>query len=109
MIQLSIIVPVYNTEKYLSRCLDSLIRQDLSPNEYEIIVINDGSQDNSREIVRDYMSRHPQISFFEQANQGLFETRNVGIDRAKGKYIYFVDSDDFIAPNVMGKIIRFMD
>ena len=109
MIRLSIIVPVYNTEKYLARCLDSLIHQDIPSEDYEIIVINDGSPDNSHQIVHDYMSKHTNISYHEQSNKGLFETRNVGISLAKGKYLYFIDSDDFIAPNVMGSITSYMD
>ncbi len=109
MIQLSIIVTIYNTEKYLGRCLDSLLRQDLSSDEYEIIVINDGSQNNSGEIVKSYSSEYQHIRFFEPKNSGLFETRNVGITLARGKYIYFVDSDDYISTQVMGKIISFMN
>jgi glycosyltransferase involved in cell wall biosynthesis len=109
MIRLSIIVPVYNTEKYLGRCLDSLIQQDIPSDEYEIIVINDGSEDNSAELVARYMSEHPQIRYHEHTNRGLFETRNVGISLAKGKYIYFIDSDDFIAANVMGSITSYME
>lgn len=109
MIQLSIIVPIYNTENYLGRCLDSLLRQDLSSDKYEIIVINDGSQNNSGEIVKSYNSEYPHISYFEPENQGLFETRNVGITLARGKYIYFVDSDDYISTHVMGKVISFMN
>ena len=109
MISLSIVVAVYNTEKYLARCLDSLVFQDIPPDQYEIIVINDGSPDDSASVVRDYMSSYPQIVYFEQANLGLFETRNKGINLARGKYIYFVDSDDFIAQNALGSIVRFME
>ena len=109
MIRLSIIVPVYNTEKFLGRCLDSLIQQDIPAEEYEIIVIDDGSPDNSASIVADYMNRYSQIRLVSQSNQGLFKTRNKGIKLAKGQYIYFIDSDDFIAINVLGKIIQGMD
>jgi len=109
MIQLSIIVPIYNTEKYLGRCLDSLLRQDLSSNQYEIIVINDGSQNDSEEIVNSYIPQYQHISYIEPENTGSFETRNVGITLARGKYIYFVDSDDYISKHVMGKVISFMN
>ena len=109
MIQLSIIVPIYNTEKYLGRCLDSLIHQDLSFEQYEIIVINNGSENTSGEIVNTYISEHPHISYMDPEIQEVFEPRNIGIKQARGKYIYFVDSDDFIATHVMGGIISFMN
>jgi len=105
---LSIIVPVYNTEKYLPRCLDSLVNQDLTEAEYEIIVINDGSEGNCKAIMEDYMIQFPQIRYFEQSNQGAFKSRNVGIGLSQGEYIYFVDSDDYIAPNVLGGLMPFI-
>jgi glycosyltransferase involved in cell wall biosynthesis len=109
MIRLSIVVAVYNTENYLGRCLNSLINQDIPSSEYEILVINDGSPDNSAEIIEKYRSEFPQIVCFDQENHGLFETRNKGIELARGTYIYFVDSDDFIAENVLGKILSCME
>ncbi|WP_297695904.1 glycosyltransferase [uncultured Eudoraea sp.] len=109
MIQLSIVVPIYNTDKYLGRCLDSLLRQDLSYNEYEIIVINDGSQNKSGEIIKSYMAEYPHISYCEPDISGIFEIRNVGITLARGKYIYFVDSDDYISTHVLGKVTSFMN
>ena len=109
MMQLSIIVPIYNTEKYLDRCLNTLLHQDLRPEEYEIIVINDGTKNYSAEIVEKYMAENPHISYIDPEIKGDFEIRNVGISHARGKYIYFVDSDDFIATQVMGKITSFMN
>ncbi len=97
--KLSIIVPVYNVEKYIGKCLDSLLNQNLS--EYEIIVINDGSTDGSYTIAKKYAELNSNIILLTQENKGLSATRNRGVDEAKGKYIYFVDSDDFIAPNVL--------
>lgn len=109
MIQLSIIVAIYNTEKFLIRCLDNLLQQGLSPHEYEIIVINDSCPNNSGEIIKSYISKHSHISFIEPENQEIGETRNIGITLARGKYIYFMDSDDYICNDVMGDIVSFMD
>lgn len=102
---LSIIVPTYNVENYLSNCLDSLLNQDLSPHDYEIIVVNDGSTDASKEIAVNYEKKHTQIRLFSQQNQGLSAARNQGVKLAKGEYIYFVDSDDYIAANTLGYLI----
>lgn len=93
-IKVSIIVPVYNVSKYLRECLDSLICQTL--NEIEIILINDGSTDGSAEICLEYAEKDERIMFYNQSNIGLGETRNRGIALAKGQYLSFVDSDDFV-------------
>ena len=89
---ISIIVPVYNTEKYLERCLTSLIEQ--TKKEIEIIIINDGSTDNSEKIIKKY--KDSRIKYIKNVNQGIGATRNEGIEKAQGKYIMFVDSDDYI-------------
>jgi len=92
---ISIIVPVYNSEKYLKKCLDSLVGQTLS--DIEIIIINDGSPDNSQAIIDDYVSRYPEIiRAFSQENRGQSAARNLGISRAAGEFLFFVDSDDYI-------------
>lgn len=104
--KLSIIVPVYNVADYLAKCLDSLLAQDLPQNEYEIIVVNDGSTDNSGEIAQKYADKYANITLITQANQGLSVARNTGIARAKGKYIQFVDSDDYLEENVLNKLIE---
>ena len=93
-IKISVVVPVYNTEKYISECLDSLINQTLK--EIEIICINDGSTDKSLEILNDYAKKDHRIKVFSQFNRGLGATRNMGIEKVSGKYIYFLDSDDFL-------------
>lgn len=103
---LSIIVPVYNTEFYLQECLVSLLQQDLS--NYEIICINDGSTDNSLEILKKYSERHSVIKVYSQDNKGLSATRNRGIDLAEGKYIYFMDSDDILEEYSLKYIIEKM-
>lgn len=93
-VKVSVIVPVYNVEQYLPRCLDSLINQTLQ--EIEILVINDGSPDNSQAIINDYANRYPdKIRPFIKANGGLSDARNYGVARAIGEYIAFMDSDDY--------------
>ena len=95
--KVSVIVPVYNVEKYLSKCLDSLISQ--SHENLEILVINDGSTDHSEEIIRGYTQKYPdRIKAFQKENGGLSDARNFGVDRATGDYIGFVDSDDYVSP-----------
>ncbi|MDW9381955.1 glycosyltransferase family 2 protein [Chryseobacterium sp. JV558] len=94
--KVSIIVPVYNVENYLTKCLDSLVKQSL-PN-IEILVVNDGSKDNSEKIIEEYAQRYPEkIKAFTKENGGLSDARNFGIDRAAGDYIGFVDSDDYVS------------
>lgn len=103
---LSIIIPVYNSDLFLERCLSSVFNQDLAVSEYEIIVINDGSKDRSKEIILDFQSKHPNLVFIDQENQGVSTARNVGLDIAKGEYITFVDSDDEIEMNSLRSIFR---
>ena len=96
--KLSIIVPVYNTFQYLPRCLDSLVKQNL--NDYEIIIVNDGSPDNSQDIIDEYVKRYDNIKAYKKENGGLSDARNYGIAKASGEYIAFVDSDDYVANNM---------
>lgn len=103
--KLSIIVPVYNVEKYLERCVNSLLDQDLPFEEYEIILINDGSTDNSYEIAKRLAGEHDNIVLLTQDNHGQSVARNRGIDVARGKYIMFVDSDDYVQGNILAKLI----
>ena len=95
MIKVSIIVPIYNVEKYLKRCLDSLVNQTL--NDIEIICINDGSTDDSLDILNEYAKRDERIVVINQENSGQSVARNRGIDVAKGEYVGFVDSDDWVS------------
>lgn len=90
----SILVPVYNVEKYLPRCLDSLVGQTFT--DLEIILINDGSKDSSLKIAREYASHDPRIRIYSYENSGISKTRNRALSHAQGEYIMFVDSDDFI-------------
>lgn len=105
MKKISIIIPVYNVEKYVEKCLLSCAEQDLPSDEYEIIIINDGSNDNSLEIVERVSMNYSNIKIFSQKNLGLSAARNKGLSFAKGEYIWFVDSDDWIAENCLKKIV----
>lgn len=98
----SIIVPVYNVEKYLARCLNSLIEQTLY--EIEIICVDDGSTDNSPKILKQYADKYPNIKIITQTNKGLSAARNTGMNHAQGKYIGFVDSDDWIDKDFYEKL-----
>ena len=97
--KVSVVVPVYNTEAFLAQCLDSLVNQTLD--EIEIVVVNDGSPDGSQAIIDDYAARYPdKIVALSKPNGGLGSARNAGIARATGRYIGFVDSDDFVEPDM---------
>lgn len=98
---LSIIVPVYNVEKYLRECLDSLVNQDVSADCYEIICIDDGSPDNCGTILDEYNKNYHNMYVIHQDNIGLAGARNAGLAIAKGDYIWFVDSDDFISTHAV--------
>lgn len=98
-IKVSVIVPVYNSEKYLSRCLDSIINQTLE--DIEIICINDGSSDNSLAVLENFAKHDSRIKLFNQENKGQSAARNMGIKMSQGEYISFVDSDDFIDKNFL--------
>jgi glycosyltransferase involved in cell wall biosynthesis len=104
MIKLSIIIPVYNVEKYVSTCLKSVFTQDVSEAEYEVIVINDGTPDESMEFVSAFASKHKNLKIVEQANMGLSVARNEGLKIACGEYVWFVDSDDSIIENCLDEI-----
>ena len=99
MTKLSIIVPVYNVEKYIRDCLESIFRQGLDESIFEVIIVNDGTKDNSMEMIADIIKTHSNISVIEQENQGLSVARNNGIAAAKGEYIFMPDSDDLLIDN----------
>lgn len=100
----SVVVPVYNVEPYLRRCLDSIIGQ--THKNMEIILVNDGSTDGSGKICEEYRKKEKRIFLITQENSGLSEARNTGINVARGKYITFVDSDDFIHKRYVEKLFR---
>ena len=92
---ISLIVPVYNVEKYLPKCIESIINQIY--NKWELLLINDGSTDNSAAVCKEYQSRDTRIRYYEKPNGGLSDARNHGIDRANGEFLAFIDSDDYIS------------
>ncbi len=105
--RLSIIIPFYNVEQYIAECLDSVFQQDIPAEEYEVVCVNDGSTDRSRDIVLEYQARHENLVLVEhEVNRKLGAARNTGRSAAKGNYIWNVDSDDKIVPNCLDKLLR---
>src|SRR5690606_37919251 len=102
----SIVVPIYNVEMYIAKCLQSAIHNGMDSDDFEIIVIDDESRDNSVAIVEEFKNVHTTIKLFSQKNKGLGGARNTGIDNASGNYILFLDSDDLLLPNTIKQIIR---
>ncbi len=102
MIKYSFIVPVYNTSKYLKKCLDSLVKQNFK--DFEIIIVNDGSTDNSKDIIKKYESKYSNIKVINEENQGLSMARNNGVKKVSGKYIIFIDSDDYVEKDLLKQI-----
>lgn len=106
MKRISIVVSCYNIERYIARCLDSLLEQDISHDEYEIICVNDCSTDTTRNIIVEYKNKYPNILLIDHDfNKKLGTTRNTGSNAAQGKYIWFVDGDDMIKRNVLSTIL----
>lgn len=98
-IKISVIVPIYNVEKYLVRCIESLLNQTF--NYFEVLLIDDGSIDNSSEICKKFCTRDTRIKYFYKKNGGLSDARNYGIERSNGNYLIFVDSDDYVDRNYL--------
>ena len=107
MPKISIIIPVYNVAEYLPKCLDSILTQTLS--DIEIICINDGSTDNSGDILQNYATKDNRIKIIKQNNQGISAARNAGLKIVQSEYVMFVDSDDYIAPDMAEKLYRTME
>lgn len=110
MPKISVIVPVYNTEKYIEKCLKSILNQTM--NDIEIIVVNDGSTDNSEKIIKEIEKNNNtkiQIKYFKKENGGLSDTRNYGVKKATGKYISFIDSDDYIDKNLYRNLEEYIN
>lgn len=108
-IQLSIIIPVYNVAGYIKKCVDSLEQQDVPQETYELIIINDGSPDDSKEVVLQLMKQYNNIVFIDQENQGVSKARNAGIEKASGKYLVFIDPDDYVANNCFSNLLKYAD
>ncbi|PKQ43779.1 glycosyltransferase family 2 protein [Confluentibacter flavum] len=107
--KLSIIIPAYNVEEYIETCLTSCCNQDLQLYDFEIIVINDGSTDDTEKKVLQFVENHSNILLKSQKNSGLGASRNLGVALSKGKYIYFLDGDDYIARNTLGSLITLIE
>ena len=103
----SVIVPIYNTAAYLSRCIESLVNQTIS--DLQIILIDDGSTDNSGAIADEWQAKDSRIEVYHQPNHGQSAARNAGLQHAKGKYIAFVDSDDYIDSNYFSTMLQAAD
>ena len=103
---LSIVVPAYNVERELERCIESCLNQDISHESYEIVIVNDGSLDNTLQVANTLVAKHDCVTVITQKNRGLGGARNTGLKYANGKYVWFIDSDDYIQPNVLGSIIQ---
>ncbi|MFE4814809.1 glycosyltransferase family 2 protein, partial [Peribacillus simplex] len=104
MIDISVVVPVYNVESYLKKCLDSILAQ--THRNFELILINDGSPDNCGIICEEYREKDSRIKVIHQKNQGVGMARNNGLDIAKGKYIYFCDPDDYLEKNLFADNLK---
>jgi glycosyltransferase involved in cell wall biosynthesis len=106
---LSIIVPVYNVEPYLERCLLSCLRQDIPQDDYEIIVVNDGSTDGSLQVAERVAKENGNVVIISQKNGGLSAARNTGMKHARGKYFMYVDSDDYLFDNVLSSLLTIVE
>ncbi len=107
MCELTIVVAIYNVEKYLDKCLESLSKQ--SAKDYEVWCINDGSTDNSRDVILKYVNDNKRFKLFDKENGGLSDARNYGLERCNSKYISFVDGDDFVSFDYVEEILRHME
>ena len=107
--KVTMIVPIYNMENFLAECLDSLVAQTIAPEEMEILLIDDGSPDNSIEIMEQYAAKYSNMKILRKENEGLSRTRNYGIARAKGKYIMYIDADDTLSPETVKEVTDFFD
>ena len=108
-LKLSVIVPIYKVEQYLPKCIESLLSQDLMPEEYEVILVDDGSPDRCGAICEEFAARHAHIKVVHRENGGLSAARNTGIRIAQGEYVQFVDSDDYLEANVLKSLVEKMD
>ncbi len=104
MLKVSAVVAVYNVEAYLNKCLDSIAKQTMNKDEFEVIIINDGSTDGSCNIAESYVEKYSNFRLIEQENSGLSSARNTGLDCADGEYIVFIDGDDFLEPSYLEEL-----
>lgn len=104
---LSIIIPVYNIENFIGNCIQSVINQNIDKTNYEIIIVNYGSTDKSLEISEKYAVNEPNIVILSQENKGLGNARMSGLQIARGEYLYFLDGDDYLAHNTLGRVLKY--
>ena len=105
MPEVSIIVPVYNVEKYINRCVDSVLAQTFT--DFELILVDDGSSDNSGAICDTFADMDVRVKVIHKVNDGVSSARNVALDIAKGEYIVFIDSDDAVSPMYINELIQY--
>ena len=103
---LSIIVPVYNVEQYVRTCIESIYKQGLDEDRFEVLIVNDGTKDKSMEVIQDIIAQHKNIVVINQENQGLSMARNNGMAKAKGQYILMIDSDDLLVENSVKPLLE---
>ena len=103
--RLNIIIPAYNVEQYLKRCVERCERQDIRREEYEVIVVNDGSPDGTLAVANELAATYENVVVLTQENGGPSKARNHGLSVAKGDYIWFVDADDYIVENCIGRVL----
>lgn len=107
--RLSVIVPVYNVEKYVDKCLSSIYNNQIDDNLYEVIIVNDGTKDSSIQVIKPYLEKFSNCHLIEQKNQGLSVARNNGLAKAEGDFVWFVDSDDWLEENAIGEILEILE
>lgn len=103
------LIPVYNAQQFINRCLDSIVKQRYYNDSVEIVIINDGSKDSSLGIIQDYQSRYKNITVISRENKGIGPTRNELIDNAKGRFFWFIDADDFVSDDSLSIVIPLLD
>ena len=109
MKKISIIIPLYNLEHLIGKCIASTLGQDLPPEEYEVLVIDDGSTDGSLAAAEAASQGYANVRVYTKPNEGLSLTRNYGTDRATGRYVMYLDADDYLEPNVLGRLAAIME
>lgn len=103
--KLSIIIPIYNVEKYIRDCLLSIFRQGLTNSEFEVILVNDGTPDNSIGVIDDVISQYDNVILIDQDNKGVSMARNAGLEKSHGKFVYFMDPDDLLVDNALSALL----
>lgn len=105
----SVIIPVYNTEDFIEECIESIMHQKMDKNRIQVLLINDGSTDQSDVVCKKLQKKYHNIEYIYKSNSGVSDTRNIGINKAEGKYIMLLDSDDYISKYTIKRLIRFFD